>query len=334
MIEIIGDTATRILEQAPGPVVRYRLLRDALRKAPADPELQQAQENLQHSQRVQGLAAEQREDGGWGAFHSRSTRLKQKIPSTEAGVERALALGLDASHPILQKAAAYILDIMQGRTAFPDYHERNDRWQTGMRLFLASTLSLICPEHPALNDDRELWLEIARRTFQSGNYREEDETKAHAELTRATVKDSYLVLDGKYQLNILGSMPGMLSKELELALLQWLWKSPGGIGYLEVPLSRLPPEKAGQFDRWLASLEMLARLFPSWVSFAQSPIEWLWEQRTGQGYWDFGTRPHSISHLPLSDSWRNRQNRLFDWTTRILILMRKYHSGIQLLPPA
>ena len=27
--------------------------------------------------------------------------------------------------------------------------------------------------------------------------------------------------------------------------------------------------------------------------------------------------------LPLSDDWRNRQDRLFDWTTRILVLLRK-----------
>jgi hypothetical protein len=37
MIEAIENTAAGILEQAPGPVVRYRLLRDVLEKAPGDP---------------------------------------------------------------------------------------------------------------------------------------------------------------------------------------------------------------------------------------------------------------------------------------------------------
>jgi len=112
-----------------------------LRRPDDDPELKWAKGRLGLSLCVQELEGEQWEDGGWGAFHSRSTRLKQKIASTEVGVERALALGLDRSHPVLEKASAYIIDIMEGRRAFPDHHERNDRWETGMRLFLASTLA-------------------------------------------------------------------------------------------------------------------------------------------------------------------------------------------------
>ena len=54
-----------------------------------------------------------------GATYYSKTALKQKIHSTEVGVERALSLGLDASHPILQQASAYILGIMQGDIEFP-----------------------------------------------------------------------------------------------------------------------------------------------------------------------------------------------------------------------
>jgi hypothetical protein len=326
-IKVLKDTASRILAQAPEPVVRYRLLRDVLRKHADDPELEQARASLDASRCVQELAREQGADGGWGAFHSRSTRLKQTIPSTEVGVERALALGLDAAHPILQRATRYIVGIMAGHIAFPDYHEKNDRWPTGMRLFLASTLSLIHPTHPLLDADRTLWLEIARRTWRSGAYREEDEIHAHADLTGATVKNSYLVLSGKYQLNILGSIPGTLSTELEVSLLSWLWARPEGIGYLEAPLARVPPSrKPGPFDRWLASLEMLARLFPSWTGFAAEAIDWLWQQRNEQGDWDLGPKPDSLSNLPLSSSWRSRQNRVFDWTTRVFTLLRRYHG--------
>jgi len=330
-IATIETIAARLLEWDAGSVVRYRLLRDVLRRPAKDPEMTQARADLAGSRCIRELADEQWEDGGWGAFHSRSTRLKQKIASTEVGVERALALGLDASHPILQKASQYLLAIMQGKLAFPDYHEKNDRWQTGMRLFLASTLSLIQPGHPILDEDRRLWLEIARRTFQSGRYSAEDEIQAHAALTGATVKDSYLVLSNRYQLNILGSIPGLLPHPLELALLDWLWNRPDGIGYLCVPLNRRPPVgKPGPFGRWLASLEMLSRLFPAWVSFAQGSIEWLWAQRNEQGFWDFGPRPGSLSYFPLSDSWKTKQVRAFDWTTRILVLLRRYDEDCEL----
>jgi hypothetical protein len=213
---------------------------------------------------------------------------------------------------------------MQGDADFPDREEKNDRWQTGKRLFLASTLSRIDPDHPALHRDRQLWHEIAERAFRSGRYRQRDEIEAHAELTGATVKDSYLVLGGKYQLNLLGSAPGLLSGELEKALLRWLWDRPEGIGYLGVPLMRTPPPKPGPVERWLGSLELVSRLFPAWTQFGQPVMEWLWDQRGEAGEWDLGPRARSSATLPLSDHWRSRRNRQHDWTTRVLLLLRQY----------
>ncbi len=328
MLDSIKATASNILAQSPGEVVRYHLLKDVLRRPPADAELQQARTSLEQDICVQKLGNEQWADGGWGAFHSRSTKRKQVVPSTEVGVERALALGLDASHPILGRARAYLLAILEGKIPFPDYAEKNDRWPTGVRLFPASTLSLIEPSHPILDADRELWHSIALHTFRSGRYSAEDEIEVHKRLTGATVKDSYLVLSSRYQLNILGSIRGLLSPDLERALLAWLWELPWGIGYLTAPLRVPPLSKPGVIDRWLASHEMLARLFPAWVEFAAPVVDWLWSQRDKQGLWDFGSKPDSIACLPYTDSWRERKNRLFDWTTRVLILLRCCYNSL------
>ncbi len=326
MLDLIETTASRILGQSPGAVVRYRLLRDALRRPAADAELQGAKAALDPDACVQKLGNEQWPDGSWGAFHSRSTKRKQVVPSTEVGVERALSLGLDVSHSILGRAHAYLLALLEGRLQFPDYAEKNDRWPTGVRLFPASTLSLIEPSHPILDRDRALWRQIAAYTFRSERYSEEDEIEVHKRRTGATVKDSYLVLSSRYQLNLLGSIPGLLSPDLERALVAWLWERPWGIGYLTVPLCVPPLPKPGVIDRWLASHEMLARLFPSWAGFAAPVVDWLLAQRDEQGWWDFGPKPDSIACLPYTDSWRERKHRLFDWTTRVLILLRRYYD--------
>jgi hypothetical protein len=322
--KLIQSLALKILDQKPDPVVHYRLLRDVLHVPPDVSELDRAKVDLKCSRWISELSAEQRVDGSWGPFHSQSTRLKQKILTTEMGVDRALALGLDANHPILNRTVDYIVDVIESRKSFPDTPEKNDRWPTGVRLFLASTLSLIAPDHPILDADRALWSEIARRAFQSGEYQEDDEIKAHAELTGATVKGSYLVLRRKYQLNILGSLPGTLSFDLETALLKWLLQRPDGIGYLSVPLNIPPvPHKASVFDHWLASIEMLSRLFPSWSHHFQSSLQWIWDQRHPDGYWDFGSRSSSATFFPLSEDWKSRQKRRFDWTARILILLHR-----------
>ena len=324
LVRGIEKAADRILAQYPNAVVRIRLLRDVLGKLLDDPGLAEAAGELEQSHWVKELAAEQREDGGWGAFHSQDTRRKQAILTTEAGVERALALGLDGPHPILQKARNYLLDVLQGRVPFPDRPEKNDRWVTGTRLFTAATLARIEPEHPELEHDRNLWVKIVKRTFQSGSYREADEVKAHTELTGASVTGSYLSLRGKYQLTLLGSVQEGLPPDLERALLAWLWERPDGIGYLTVPLKPLLPNQPNAIDRWLASHELLGRAFPRWAQFAEPVVDWLLAQQQTAGIWDFGPRPDSMIYLPLSDTWRDRKHRQFDWTVRVLTVLKLF----------
>lgn len=319
----IQGIAWRVLESNPEAVPRYRLLRDVLSFPPDHKEMQKARESLETSPQVRQLLQEQSQEGSWGPFHSRDNRQKRSIYCTEVGVERALALGLDADHPALQKTGAYILSILEGKRQFPDHPEKNSRWPTGKRLFLAATLSLFQPAHPCLERDRALWAEICTRTFASGTYSEDAEIRAHAELTGAAVKNSYLVINGKYQLAILGSIPGALPVETETALLKWLWEKPFGIGYLSMTLK--PPSPGGkpaELDRWLASHELLTRGFPRWGVIAREAFDWLWRQRNENGSWDFGARPVDNIRLPYSKDWRNHHARFIDWTTRVLALLR------------
>jgi len=109
LVALIKSVSETILAQSPGAVVRIHMLRDVLGEPPEDPARVEAQDGLTDSRWVRDLAAEQWADGGWGAFHSENTRRKQVIPTTEVGVERALALGLENTHPILVKAKNYLV---------------------------------------------------------------------------------------------------------------------------------------------------------------------------------------------------------------------------------
>jgi len=239
-------------------------------------------------------------------------------------VERALALGLDVSHPILSKATRYLVGLLEGPLAdFPDPPEKNDRWATAVRLFTAATLALVQPNHPALDEVWNLWLSIAQRTFAAGQYDPGAEVLAHRELTGATVQGSYQVLSGRYQLALLGARPGALPRDLEQALLDWVWHKEGGIGYLGVGLSSPDPYlDTRRMDRWLASLGLLSR-FPSWQEQAGDAIQWLWDRRTPAGLWDFGPR----TSVHFSETWRKGPARQFDWTTRVLVLLQNYYAG-------
>lgn len=324
--ETIEETAYRILRKGSDPVVRFRLLRDVL-KVPHDTDtLIDARREMLQSRWVLELKNEQRENGSWGRFHS-AVKTRGKIGTTEAAVERGLALGLEASDPIFRATINYLSRLLKGMIDFPDPPERNNRWATGKLLFAASTLARICPTLPILDKTWELWVTIAGHTFASGRYNPEAEIRAHQMLTGASVKKSYLVLDNRYQLALLGSRATKLSKTLMNTLVDWIWHKEDGIGYLEIPLSN-PPRRftRGMFDRFFTSLELLS-YFPSWRRFAGDIISWLWTKRNEKGLWDFGPRATMSVYFPLSESWRKKCNRQHDWSTRILALLRNYYDS-------
>jgi hypothetical protein len=254
-------------------------------------------------------------------------KCEGRIVTTEAAVERGLALGLEASDPVFRAVAGYLSCLLEGSVGFPDPPERNDRWATGTMLFAASTLARISPDLPILDNPWRLWVEIVERTFGSGRYSEEAEIRAHQMLTGASVKDSYLVLNNRYQLALLGSRASKLSKSLERALVDWVWHRQDGVGYLEIPLSSLPQRfTAGMLDRFFTSLEILS-CFPSWRRNADRVIAWLWNNRNGEGFWDFGPRASASVYFPLSESWRKSKQRQHDWATRVLALLRDYYKA-------
>jgi hypothetical protein len=322
--ELLREIAQNVLDTNPDPAVRVRLLRDVLNVSPENHKLIRAKNDLEKSRWVAMLRDEQKRDGSWGRFHSEDTKRKQRIPTTEFGVERALALGLDASHPLLENAIRYLVGLLKGTIEFPDPPEKNDRWETGKRLFVASTLARIQPDHPALNETVELWATIAEKTFASGAYDPDAEIEAHRQLTGATVKGSYLRLRGKYQLVLLGCCPDVLFQQTEKNVVNWLRQNKDGIGYLDMPTSR-PSLKytPSQMERWFTSMEIISR-FSSWQIWTGEIEQWMLADHNRPTMWDFGPRASRSSFLPLSENWKSNLARVNDWATRTLLLMEQF----------
>jgi hypothetical protein len=325
--ELLAYTHARafaMLAENPDPGLQARLRRDVLAEGQALAGDRLLLRALQESVHIQQLALEQQVDGGWGRFHSRNSSLKRRVPTTEWAVARALALGLPPNTSLLRKSARYIQGLLTWKLPFPDPPEVNDRWPLGRRLFSAATLARLDPENPQVQQERTLWLEIASRTFASGRYRAGAERGAHAELTGASVENSYLRLNGHYQLRLLGSGTGGLPERLDRPLVEWLWSLPQGVGYYRQKLGLPAPVTPAGMDNWLASHELLACCSPYWARRAEDVLRWLWDQRQPDGYWDFGPRPPCSPRLPLSESWRSSANRRRDWTARLLALLAAY----------
>ncbi|MDD5646268.1 MAG: hypothetical protein PHW86_03780 [Candidatus Bipolaricaulis sp.] len=309
-----------ILRREPDPPVRARLLRDVLDVSSGDPRLESARTALDAFPHVHVLQAEQHEDGSWGRLHSRDTRAANSVPTTEWAVERAVSLGVDPDHPMLRTASGYLAAVVTGRATPSDPPEKNDRWSTGVTLFAAATLAGIDSEHPALDPVWALWHEIARRTFSGGTYDPGAEEAAHLDLTGASVRGTYLVLANRYAVALLAARADRIDPRVRGPLLRWLWGHPKGLGYLEAPLATPPARDAasGQVERWIRSHEIVANLS---THAAVGPIlDALGASRRDDGLWDLGPRASSSPVLPLSLTWRAKDARAVDWTTRILSL--------------
>ncbi len=339
-LDQLTEVATTILEAKPDPVVRLRLLRDVLKRPPEAREVEAAAQDLATSRWVQALEREQWADGSWGRFHTEDTTIRQRIATTEVGVSRAIALGLDAAHPILEKAGEYITGVLEGTRVWRDRREVSwgqRWWDASVRLISAATLAQIQPQHPILEEVWKTWSIILQRAFPLGHYQRDREIQAHLELlnlkdlstyARKAIKERHaLNCFTKYHVALLGTRAHRLPPQLEAAYVATVWTQ--GIGYIGVPAATVPArlvEKTpSHVEAWLASIEVLT-LFPSWDIHAKEPVEWLWTHRNEEGLWDFGARSTRSTYFPLSESWRRKGNRTYDWTTRVLVLLRQYHD--------
>jgi hypothetical protein len=319
----LESAAGRVLAEAPDPAVRVRLLRDVLRRPAGDSELAAAEAALDATGQVRELAEAQHADGSWGGLHN-SDRAK-RIGRTETGVARALALGLDREHPILKRTREYLASLLQRRRPMPE-GERNERSEPGWRMFTGSKLALIDPAHTALDEVWETWAGIARQACKTGAFDPANEFAAHARLHGIQHDIGYMRLPNGYAMALLGGRARQLPPATEAALVRWAWEYPGEFGYLGISLGRLPRlDKPYPIDAWLTAMELMSS-FPTARKAARKNLEWLWSNRSDSGLWDFGPRSVSSEYFPLSASWRKPGRRGQDWTTRILVILRKYAS--------
>jgi hypothetical protein len=310
-----------MLEEDPSQVVTHLLLRDVLRIPKSDQQVKLAYEGILNNAIVTTLEDEQWDDGSWGRLHSQDTQSSQTIPTTEWAVERAIRLGIEASHPMFQRVSDHLISILETGICH-DRAEKNDRWDTGVRLFAGSTLSWIQPDHPAIDDTFELWLKILRATFRAETYDPDEEIRAHQSLTGANIKGSYLRLNNKYAVKLLGSRSGRVPEHLQIAYLKWLSSNSEGLIYLQQALHPPPTfDRPRPIERWLTSMEVLSD-FTIFSSVFADPVMWIWDKRCDDGYWDLGLRLRNNPALPFSGSWRKSLARKHDWTTRILLFLR------------
>ncbi len=312
-----------ILDGQTDPIPTYRLLNEVLRLPAGSPELNRARQAADQCKWVKQLEAAQLPDGSWGRFHSQDTKVKTVFRTSEEALDRAFSLGVRPDHPLLETARKYIEKVLLGQAQISDREEQSEAWPLLIKLILAGRLAALQDEHqqvdqalPVLDESWECLAEVARRSFDSGQYHLVDEVKGFYDVTGIRVPQGFL--ESQHALWILSRRP--LPGKLERDLMRWIWNKPDGIRYVRVPLVHPQPRTIAY---WFRSMNILAR-FASCREVSASTLSYLWEQREASGLWDFGSQIARCHDFPLSENWRQPMKRKVDYSTCVLVVLRRW----------
>lgn len=270
----------------------------------------------------------QHDDGSWGHFHTLSNPTKAQPMTTEQALRRLRILGFTKEDEPIRRAIGY----METNLANPEptvFHEKKHDSKTYGDLMLAAWLRLFEPYNELALSITKKWTSIIEAAFAGGVYSHNSYTSAYEAVLgkklnpKAGCLANFVVF---YQVVLL---QGVLRPETERLVLDYIFNYPTGIGYIyNKPLRELPEVFASKpASLYLAAIELLAG-YTCAAEKLKFVTDWLTENRGSDGLWDMGTVTKDGIYFPLSDSWRNAENRRLDCTVRIMKLMARLEMNV------
>jgi hypothetical protein len=277
--------------------------------------------NRYNNKWIQQILGFQREDGGWGYFHTLSQPTKAQPMTTEQALRRLRILGLTKDDEPIARSIAYMEQNLI--KPFPTvFHEKKHDSKTYGDLMLSTWIKLFDPNNEAALVIARKWAKIIGSAFQSGTYSDERYVSAYEkEFVKLNPKAGCLAdFVVFYQLALL---PGLLSRDAESAMLDYVLPHKRGIAYIyNSPVNVLPEVfMSKSASRYLSAMELLAAYdsAPKKLGFV---AKWLSDNRSADGMWDMGAAVKDGIHFPISDSWRKPEDRRRDCTLRISKLIK------------
>ena len=261
-------------------------------------------------------------EGNWGNFHTLSVPVKGKAITTEQAIRRLYILGYTKDDEIIKNVIKQMEKAIIGERKIDDYYEKKHDWQFFEKLMLSAWIRIYEPDNIYALEIAKEWAKIAVNAFKSGKYNKEDDVKAFTEWKGRRPKSGFETGFGMFYHAVL--LKDLLPKETEEAFIDYYLNRPEGMGYVyNKPLS-VPPEVFASRNSscYLGAVEVLAeyKCASAKLGFVK---EWLLKNQDHNGNWDFGSKANDKVYFPLSDSWRNKEERIKDSTFRINKLLEK-----------
>lgn len=261
-------------------------------------------------------------EGNWGNFHTLSVPVKGKALTTEQAIRRLYILGYTKDDAVIAKVIKQMEESVKGERKIDDYFEKKHDWLFFEKLMLASWIRRFDPLNVYALEIAKEWGIIAEKAFASGKYNEVDDVKAFTEWKGRKPKSGFETGFGMLYHAVL--LKDILPEETEKAFIDYYLERPEGMGYIyNNKLSVLPENfESREASCYLAAIEVLAeyKCAKEKLAFVK---DWLYKNMDENGQWDFGSKANDKVYFPLSDSWRDKENRKKDSTERVMKLLSK-----------
>lgn len=314
--------AFRLYDFCEYPAVRHKIESQLLDTPSHKDSFTQLHNEFLKSDIVDELYEQQDEYGGWGPLQSKDYSVKAKFPTSLTAIERCLYIGLSIDdRDLLFLANEYLESFLEGTNREPLYtkNERAIPWQ---KATISTAIESIQPNNKLCDSIYQDWLYIANRTFEDGLYSYERE--------RLAQHDVFLIREDRLvpmQFQLLLKRPDKIDPELEDSMLRYYGEIAYHQGYF---WDNCPQNLPSHFyyaktRRWFHSFHYINQFHNSSL-YLDSAIDWLWNNRNGDGLWDWGPQikdPWGYFHY-FSTNRHYNHNRIVDCSMEILHLSRAY----------
>lgn len=270
-------------------------------------------QNYRNGKWANQIISMQHPDGSWGCFHT--LRGDSDAPmTTEMALHRLGLLGYTAEDDCIKRAIAHMETLLH-TGELPEGKEKTSDFETFVDLIVAARIRRFTDRCESANEIAGKWAQVITNAFSSGTYSQTDYDECYTQVFGRKPKGGRLIdFVNFYQLSIL---PGMLDKQTESRMLDYVLSHEDGIYYVyENRLDGVPDEfQSKKASRYLAAIELLAR-YESGKDKLSFAYDWLKANQQTDGTWDMGAAAKDGVYFPLSDRW-DKTTRITDSTHRI-----------------
>jgi hypothetical protein len=171
---------------------------------------------------IKKLADEQHSNGSFGRFHTMNSKLKQKIPTTQAAAWLMHENSLTRENEICNKTCLYMENLLNDLSQWPDAWEGNKWFKPAVPLFIASSLALFGSEDKQYRDVCNIWINILISAFETDLYLKDRLNAISKEFLGVEIDGSYIGLHSLNNLTLYAFNVDNIPLDIQKSYLKWV----------------------------------------------------------------------------------------------------------------